>query len=87
MEQALLAFPGVAAARHPAPAMLLGHREPARRSEQIIQAIYPLVKPLLRGSLRRWRAIEASQVAHAMARLAIQESGIETVENERLLTL
>jgi hypothetical protein len=26
-------------------------------------------------------------VAHAMARLAIQESGIETVENERLLTL
>ena len=69
------------------PAMLLGHREPARRSEQIIQAIYPLVKPLLRGSLRRWRAIEASQVAHAMARLAIQESGIETVENERLLTL
>ena len=63
-----------------------GHREPARRSEQIIQAIYPLVAPAARV-VRRWRAIEASQVAHAMARLAIQESGIETVENERLLTL
>ena len=86
MEQALLAqeWQRLVILR---PAMLLGHREPARRSEQIIQAIYPLVKPLLRGSLRRWRAIEASQVAHAMARLAIQESGIETVENERLLTL
>ena len=62
MEQALLAqeWQRLVILR---PAMLLGHREPARRSEQIIQAIYPLVKPLLRGSLRRWRAIEASQVA------------------------
>jgi hypothetical protein len=57
MEQALLAqqWQRLVILR---PAMLLGHREPARRSEQIIQAIYPLVKPLLRGSPRRWRAIE-----------------------------
>ena len=53
----------------------------------IRQAAFGSDLPLLRGSLRRWRAIEASQVAHAMARLAIKESGIETVENERLLTL
>ena len=53
------------------PAMLLGHREPARRSEQIIQAIYPLVKPLLRGRAAGVPS-RPSQVAHAMARLAIQ---------------
>ncbi|MCH7371367.1 NAD(P)H-binding protein [Aeromonas sp. MR16] len=69
------------------PAMLLGHRQPPRTSEQVIQAIYPLIRPLLQGPLRRWRAIEASQVAHAMRVLAEQDEGVETVENERLLVL
>ncbi|MGE6263068.1 nucleoside-diphosphate sugar epimerase, partial [Aeromonas media] len=69
------------------PAMLLGHRQPPRRSEQIVQAIYPWIKPLLQGPLRRWRAIEASQVAHAMTVLANQAQGVEIVQNERLLTL
>ncbi|MGS3150707.1 NAD(P)H-binding protein [Aeromonas sanarellii] len=86
MEQALLAqeWQRLVILR---PAMLLGDRQPPRLSEQIVQAIYPLIRPLLRGPLRRWRAIEANQVAHAMALLAQQESGIETVENERLLAL
>jgi uncharacterized protein YbjT (DUF2867 family) len=83
MEQALLAqeWQRLAIVR---PAMLLGDRQPPRKSEQIIQSLYPLVKPLLRGRFRRWRAIEASQVAHAMITLASQEAGCETVENERL---
>jgi hypothetical protein len=34
--------------------------------------------------LRRWRAIDASQVAHAMIVLSQQEGGVEVVENERL---
>ena len=86
MEQALLAqaWQRLVILR---PAMLLGHRQPPRRSEQIVQAIYPCIRPLLQGPLRRWRAIEAGQVAHAMTVLARQESGIETVQNERLLTL
>jgi len=86
MEQALLAqeWQRLVILR---PAMLLGDRQPPRLSEQITQAIYPLIKPLLRGRLRRWRAIEASQVAHAMSLLAQREHGIETVENERLLAL
>ena len=42
---------------------------------------------LLQGPLRRWRAIEASQVAHAMTVLANQAQGVEIVQNERLLTL
>ncbi|MEG0006540.1 MAG: NAD(P)H-binding protein [Aeromonas sp.] len=86
MEQALLAqeWQRLAIVR---PAMLLGDRQPPRASEQFFQAIYPLVKPLLRGRFRRWRAIEAHQVAHAMAVLAEQQSGVETVENEQLLAL
>ena len=86
MEQALLAqeWQRLVILR---PAMLLGHRQPPRRSEQIIQAIYPCIKPLLLGPLRRWQAIEASQVAHAMTVLANQAQGVEIVQNERLLTL
>ena len=86
MEQALLAqaWQRLVILR---PAMLLGHRQPPRRSEQIVQAIYPWIKPLLQGPLRRWRAIEASQVAHAMTVLANQAQGVEIVQNERLLTL
>ena len=86
MEQALLAqeWQRLVILR---PAMLLGHRQPPRHSEQIIQAIYPCIKPLLQGPLRRWRAIEASQVAHAMTVHANQAQGVEIVQNERLLTL
>ncbi|MGY3896696.1 NAD(P)H-binding protein [Aeromonas enterica] len=86
MEQALLAqsWPRLAIVR---PAMLLGNRQPPRLSEQCFQAIYPLLRPLLVGKLRRWRAIEASQVAHAMIVLSQQENGVEVVENERLLAM
>ncbi|RAJ01964.1 NAD(P)H-binding protein [Aeromonas salmonicida] len=86
MEQALLAqsWPRLAIVR---PAMLLGNRQPPRRSEQFFQALYPLLRPLLIGKMRRWRAIDASQVAHAMIVLGQQESGVEVVENERLLAM
>ncbi|MGL6052969.1 MAG: nucleoside-diphosphate sugar epimerase, partial [Aeromonas salmonicida] len=86
MEQALLAqsWPRLAIVR---PAMLLGNRQPPRRSEQFFQALYPLLRPLLIGKLRRWRAIDASQVAHAMIVLSQQDHGIELVENERLLAM
>ena len=69
------------------PAMLRGDRQSPRRSEQFFQAIYPLLKPLLVGRLRRWRAIEAGQVARAMIALSRQPAGCEVVENERLLQL
>ncbi|MFB2864498.1 NAD(P)H-binding protein [Aeromonas sp. MdU4] len=86
MEQALLAqsWPRLAIVR---PAMLLGDRQPPRRSEQIFQAIYPLFRPLLVGKLARWRAIEARQVARAMIALSLQPAGCEIVENEQLLAI
>lgn len=65
------------------PAMLLGERSTPRRSEQLSQLIYPLIAPLLRGRLARYRAIEAEQVARAMLMLS-NESGVQIVENERL---
>lgn len=86
MEQALLAqsWPRLAIVR---PAMLLGDRQPPRRSEQIVQTIYPLFRPLLVGKLARWRAIEAHQVARAMIALSKLPAGCEIVENEQLLAL
>ncbi|MGL5453054.1 MAG: nucleoside-diphosphate sugar epimerase, partial [Aeromonas sp.] len=86
MEQALLAqsWLRLAIVR---PAMLLGERQPPRLSEQLLQAIYPLFRPLLVGKLARWRAIEAKQVARAMIALSKQPVGIEIIENEQLLTL
>ncbi|MBL0608752.1 NAD(P)H-binding protein [Aeromonas jandaei] len=86
MEQTLQAqsWPRLAIVR---PAMLLGDRQPPRRSERIFQAIYPLFRPLLVFKLARWRAIEASQVAHAMITLSRQPAGCEIVENEQLQRL
>lgn len=86
VEQALLAqeWQRLAIVR---PAMLLGDRQPPRTSERLVQALYPLVKPLLRGRFTRWRAIEACQVAHALRVLAEQEEGIGIVENDSLLVL
>ncbi|MGL5661633.1 MAG: NAD(P)H-binding protein [Aeromonas sp.] len=86
MEQALLAqsWLRLAIVR---PAMLLGERQPPRLSEQLLQAIYPLFRPLLVGKLARWRAIETKQVARAMIALSKQPVGIEIIENEQLLTL
>lgn len=54
MEQALLAqtWQRLVILR---PAMLLGHREPSRRSEQLVQAIYPCIKPLLQGNADQLR--------------------------------
>ena len=86
MEQALLAqsWPRLAIVR---PAMLLGDRQPPRRSEQIVQRIYSLLQPLLIGKLVRWRAIEASQVARAMIALSRLPAGCDIIENEQLLAL
>ncbi|MGR1252272.1 NAD(P)H-binding protein [Aeromonas veronii] len=86
MEQALLAqsWPRLAIVR---PAMLLGDRQPPRLSEQLLQTIYPLFRPLLMGKLARWRAIEARQVARAMIALSKLPAGCEIVENEQLLAL
>lgn len=52
------------------PGLLLGERKERRTGEAIAQVLAPLANPLLLGKLRRYRAVEAQDVACAIARLA-----------------
>ncbi len=59
------------------PSLLLGERDESRRSEDFAQACAPLLNPLLAGPLKRYRAIDASEVAAALIRVAKQsEPGV-----------
>jgi uncharacterized protein YbjT (DUF2867 family) len=64
---AALPFAGVALLR---PSLLLGNRAERRPAEALAQKVAPLLSPLLRGGLRKYRAIHAETVASALVRLA-----------------
>ncbi|HTN07559.1 NAD(P)H-binding protein [Agriterribacter sp.] len=55
------------------PSLLLGSREEKRKGEKLAQSIMPALSFLLAGSLKKYRAIEAPDVAKAM--LAAAKSG------------
>lgn len=57
------------------PGLLLGERQERRIAEQLGQRLAPLTNPLLRGPLRRYRAIAATDVAAAAAALLSQDEG------------
>jgi hypothetical protein len=52
------------------PSLLLGDRAERRPAEKIGQAFAPLVSPLLRGPLAKYRAVPAADVADALVTLA-----------------
>lgn len=54
------------------PSLLLGKRNESRRAEDWAQGCAPLLNPLLAGPLKRYRAIEARQVAADLISLAKQ---------------
>ena len=56
------------------PGLLLGERAERRRAEGLGQRLAPITNPLMRGPLRRYRAIDASVVAGAMVALAGREA-------------
>ncbi|MDO7877301.1 NAD-dependent epimerase/dehydratase family protein [Hymenobacter sp. ASUV-10] len=56
------------------PSLLLGRTEKVRTGEQVASVVMAALRPLLRGPLREWRAIEGSAVARAMLRAAAGES-------------
>ncbi|HEX8244960.1 MAG TPA: oxidoreductase [Longimicrobium sp.] len=79
---AALPFTGVALAR---PSLLLGRRAEHRGGEALAQTVMPLLSPVLRGPLRKYRAIEARTVARAMVRLAREGfTGVRVVESDEL---
>jgi uncharacterized protein YbjT (DUF2867 family) len=53
------------------PSLLLGPREERRIAEDIAQRLAPLVAPLFVGPLKKYRPVEADQVAAAMERMAL----------------
>jgi uncharacterized protein YbjT (DUF2867 family) len=52
------------------PGLLLGNRSEFRLGERIAMVAVPLLHPLLLGRLRRYRSIDAGDVARAMVRIA-----------------
>lgn len=52
------------------PGLLLGERNEFRFGERVAMLVVPLVHPFLLGRLRRYHSIQASDVAHAMVRIA-----------------
>ena len=57
------------------PSLLLGQRAAPRLGERLGAAMLALVRPLLRGSWRKYRAVPAATVAQAMLRAAQDDGG------------
>jgi uncharacterized protein YbjT (DUF2867 family) len=70
------------------PSMLLGKRKEFRLGEQIGQFGMKLISPLLTGKWKKYRAIEARQVAAAMIEVAKQDKeGISIYEHGEMKSL
>ena len=70
------------------PGLLLGDRQESRPGEAIARALTPFTNPLMRGPLRRYRGIAASDVAAAaVALLGQHEPGRFAHENADLMAL
>jgi uncharacterized protein YbjT (DUF2867 family) len=52
------------------PSLLLGEREESRPGEEFAQKLSPLLSPLLKGALRKYRPVDVAEVAAALLRLA-----------------
>ena len=67
------------------PSLLLGERETQRPGERAGAALLRLLNPLLRGPLRRYRAVAAGTVARAMLRAAEAEtSGVQVYPSDEI---
>jgi uncharacterized protein YbjT (DUF2867 family) len=73
MEQAVSEIP-FAAVHILRPSLLLGARDESRPAEFLGQKAAPLLAPLLMGPLKKYRPVEAANVADAMVRLALSDA-------------
>ena len=68
------------------PSILLGDRQESRLGEKIGKAVFNLLSPLMFGSLRKYRSVEASDVAKSMQKFANQElNGVKYVEYDDIM--
>ncbi|RLQ90373.1 oxidoreductase [Planomicrobium sp. Y74] len=67
------------------PSLLLGDRKEFRLGEKAASLISPVLSPLLRGGMKKYKPIQAEQVAKAMCAAAQTESdGIQVYPSDRI---
>ncbi|AII51275.1 NAD-dependent epimerase/dehydratase family protein [Hymenobacter sp. APR13] len=70
------------------PSLLLGERSEQRTGERLGAVLLRVLRPVLRGPLRRYRAIDAATVARAMLRAAEQNgTGIQVHPSDAIEAL
>ncbi|MEX2583351.1 MAG: NAD-dependent epimerase/dehydratase family protein [Gemmatimonadota bacterium] len=69
------------------PALLLGEREEVRLGEQVAELLMRPLTRLMRGRFRRYRPIEASTVAAAMVRVALDVGTGGILESEEIAAI
>ena len=68
------------------PSLLLGDREEFRLGDRIGLLLTPILKPLMIGSLKKYRPVEAESVAKFMVKVAQEEpiSGVHIYESDMI---
>jgi uncharacterized protein YbjT (DUF2867 family) len=72
------------------PSIIVGDRGESRPVERVAMALMSATRPLFVGGLARYRAIDATDVARAMHRAALEEPavpGVQVYEGARLFAL
>lgn len=69
------------------PALLLGDRAEVRIGERVAEAVLRPIAPLMLGPLRRYRPVQAADVARAMIRCALADGTGGVVESDQIATL
>lgn len=68
------------------PSLILGQRDEQRVAEQFFVKLSPVTNMILQGPLKKYRAIEASQIALAMYKISLKENlaGVRYFESDVL---
>jgi hypothetical protein len=70
------------------PSLLLGTRKEFRLGELIAKYIFKIINPLLTGSLKKYKGIEASQVVKSLLWMKThQKEKVKIYQNNELLEL
>lgn len=69
LENAIMRMPQLDHASAVRPSLLLGDRNDHRPMESVGQALAPILKPLMKGPLKKYKPVEAAEVARKMMSL------------------
>jgi hypothetical protein len=69
------------------PSIIGGNRNENRPMEKIGMAIFKLLQPLMQGKLKKYRLIEAENIAKAMMHLANEKPEIHIIESDKIQEL